>query len=315
MPADKESEDQKLFREIKKLTESIGPPPGGVKGEASTPEESVNSMTVVAPPKPEESPIQDDISLPDEVSLPEEDDIPMPGETKIFDEEPLKVEEKLEEPKVMSKVEEEPDKPPYQEEDMISKKKEEEPVPSAKKDFDSVPDLPEELPPRADEAPAEMVIPRVEEVIERKTKDLREESVDLPLMGEAEFELIVPAPPPELMQRSPQLDLDKLEEVEDDFLKNKEISPIDEDYSYEKQERGYKPIYVKVKNYERSLSSISSMKLNSAEFGEILFRIENIVDSQLTKLKTFHQLVEDLQRKIIFLDNFMFEEKREDEPI
>ncbi|PLW79720.1 hypothetical protein C0585_06350 [Candidatus Woesearchaeota archaeon] len=123
----------------------------------------------------------------------------------------------------------------------------------------------------------------------------------------ADNDLIVPTPPPKLLERKkPDLSMEHLEKVEEEFLRTR-IPSLDE-YKYEKKTVDFhKPIFIKVKNYEITLKNIIDIKTSVKEFGEIFFRLENLYDSQNTKFKNFHNMIEDMQRKLIYVDNTIFE--------
>jgi hypothetical protein len=120
-------------------------------------------------------------------------------------------------------------------------------------------------------------------------------------------DLIVPTPPPNLMRaRTPKINIDYLMDVEEEFLRNK-VSPL-ENLKIEKREIDTKkPIFIKIENYGVTLQNIIDIKSSTGEFSNIMFRMGNLNDSQTTKLSELHGLIEDMQRKIIFIDNLIFE--------
>lgn len=120
-------------------------------------------------------------------------------------------------------------------------------------------------------------------------------------------DLIVPTPPPDLMQpRTPNLDMNHLMDVEEEFLRNR-VNPLEDLKIERKNIDPKKPIFIKIENYEVTLQNIIDVKASAGEFPNIMFRMGNLNDSETTKLSQLHGLIEDMQRKIIFIDNLIFE--------
>lgn len=124
---------------------------------------------------------------------------------------------------------------------------------------------------------------------------------------EEDIDMLVPAPPPELMQaKTPKLDVDRLMNVEEIYLNSKTKEKYD-GFKIKEPIDARKPIFIKVDNYEETLRKMIEVKANTSEFSEILFRIENLKDSQSSNFSTLHNQLEDIQRKIIFIDTMLFE--------
>lgn len=119
-------------------------------------------------------------------------------------------------------------------------------------------------------------------------------------------DMVVPPPPPELMNNQNPMDENHLKKIEEKYLRSE---PMDKEMYTKEVINTRKPIFITIDNYEKSLHNIIDIKANVKEFSEIIYRIENLNDSQNSTYTNFHNMLEEIQRKLIYVDNTIFEKK------
>ena len=124
-------------------------------------------------------------------------------------------------------------------------------------------------------------------------------------------DILIPTPPPNLMENTiPEIYLDELEDVEDKYLIDKEhVEALENVNKIKKELKTKNPIFIKVENFDSILRKMDEIQNYTKKFEDSLFNIENFNDNQKTKLVHLHKDVENLQRKLIYVDNIIFEKR------
>ena len=66
-------------------------------------------------------------------------------------------------------------------------------------------------------------------------------------------------------------------------------------------------MYVKTETVRAVLDSIEQVKAKFKEEDDIIFRIKDVKNAQDQKYEDFRQSLEDMQRKLLFIDRSLFE--------
>jgi len=75
-----------------------------------------------------------------------------------------------------------------------------------------------------------------------------------------------------------------------------------------RQARG--PLYIKTQNFKTVIENIEHIRTKFKEEDDIVFRITDIKNSQDQSFEGFRQALEDMQRKLLFVDRMIFEANR-----
>lgn len=118
-------------------------------------------------------------------------------------------------------------------------------------------------------------------------------------------EVEVPLPPPELSARPAII---RLQDIEDDYLDTEPSrSDIDNIKKELKRENKKSPIFVNLDEYGVLLSTVRSTNGNIKTFANISNNIQNLHSTQKDKIKKMNELFEEIQRKLIMVDNSFFD--------
>ncbi|MBD3203324.1 hypothetical protein GF327_03460 [Candidatus Woesearchaeota archaeon] len=116
----------------------------------------------------------------------------------------------------------------------------------------------------------------------------------------------VPKPPPTLRSEISPLELERLEEK---YLhKRPRLADMEEPYSYDRHKKLRKPLFIRTDDFRQVLDYFIDIKdlLNESE--EIVYRTENLKKNMDFEYKSFKDSIEDMQRKLIYIDKTLFEE-------
>ena len=115
----------------------------------------------------------------------------------------------------------------------------------------------------------------------------------------------MPSPPPNLQSEISPLELEQLEEK---YLnKHPRMSDMEEPYSYDRHKKIIQPLFVRTDSYRQILDNFIDIKNQLKESTEIVFRLENLKKNMDTEYSIFKMALEDVQRKLIYVDRTIFE--------
>lgn len=86
-----------------------------------------------------------------------------------------------------------------------------------------------------------------------------------------------------------------------------DIKSVDRPAHFNLHETTRKPLFIKTNQYKDAKMSASGMKNTLNEVGEITYRMDNLKEEQDSQFELFHKKVEDVQRKLIYIDRTIFE--------
>ena len=119
----------------------------------------------------------------------------------------------------------------------------------------------------------------------------------------------IPKPPKELRSNS---EYKRMQDIEDEYLETQVSNEeINEAFGELKSFSKKNPIFVNVEDYAALIESIKGTKTNFKIFQERFENLETIKDTKFEELETLNKILETLQRRIISVDNHLFE-KEED---
>jgi len=118
-------------------------------------------------------------------------------------------------------------------------------------------------------------------------------------------EIEVPAPPPNLRSEISPLELEKLEEKY--LYRHPKISDIEQPYSHDRHRKLQKPLFVRTDLYRQALNNFIDIKDMLTESEETVFRLENLKKNADVEFSEFKKAIEEIQRKLIFIDKTLFE--------
>lgn len=72
-----------------------------------------------------------------------------------------------------------------------------------------------------------------------------------------------------------------------------------------------KPLFVRTDQYSEVLSTIDTIKIYVAESGEMIYSLENLKKNVEIEHKNYKESLEDIQRKLIYIDKVLFEREGE----
>lgn len=110
----------------------------------------------------------------------------------------------------------------------------------------------------------------------------------------------VPTPPQELKEKFPH---HRLYDIEDEYLSEN----TEENTALDEVSLKDKHVYVNLKDYNNLIVTVKQSRNNFRMFSERFSRIENISLTMDLKMSDSHKLLEFMQRKLIGLDNRLFE--------
>ncbi len=87
----------------------------------------------------------------------------------------------------------------------------------------------------------------------------------------------------------------------------REIKSMDKPARFDLHEEVRKPLFIKTNQYRDAKSSVSSMRNKLNEADEISYRMDNLKEDQDSQFELFHKKIEDIQRKLIYIDKTIFE--------
>jgi len=127
----------------------------------------------------------------------------------------------------------------------------------------------------------------------------KEESVELPAP---------PAPSAEAEIEAPELDIEPVSAPEPEESEQEQI--IEEEVEAEPEERQpiprEGPIFVSMQDYQIILSGVNSIKSKLGEVDDTYKNLSHIKTSQDKELENWRKSLEDLQRKLTFVDEVVF---------
>jgi len=86
-----------------------------------------------------------------------------------------------------------------------------------------------------------------------------------------------------------------------------EIKSVDKPVHFGLHEEVRKPLYIRTDQFRNTKSSVGSLKNKLKEADEILYRMDNLKEEQDSQFELFHKKIEDIQRKLIYVDKTIFE--------
>jgi hypothetical protein len=118
-------------------------------------------------------------------------------------------------------------------------------------------------------------------------------------------EMEVPSPPPSLRSEISPLELAKLEEQ---YLeKRPRIMDVEEGYVFDRHSGIKKPIFVRTDQYQVILNHFIDIKDQLKESEDIIYRLMNLDKNEDVEYNSYKQVVEDIQRKLIYVDKTLFD--------
>jgi hypothetical protein len=115
----------------------------------------------------------------------------------------------------------------------------------------------------------------------------------------------VPTPPPNLRSEISPIELERLEEKYLD--KRPKMSDMEEPYSYDHHKKVQKPLFVRTDYYRQMLNNFIDIKDTLTESEEIIYRLENLKKNADVEYSEFKRGIEEIQRKLIYVDKTLFE--------
>ncbi len=86
-----------------------------------------------------------------------------------------------------------------------------------------------------------------------------------------------------------------------------QVKSMDKPMHFKLHEGVRKPLFIKTDQYKDAKKSALAMKNKFAEVEDITYRMDNLKEDQDSQYSLFKKKVEDIQRKLIFIDKTMFE--------
>ncbi|MFH0875580.1 MAG: hypothetical protein V1859_06585 [archaeon] len=120
-----------------------------------------------------------------------------------------------------------------------------------------------------------------------------------------EHDVEVPMPPPNLRSEISPLELERLEEKYLD--RRPRISDVEHDYKYSRHEKLTKPLFVRTDDYKQILNNFIDIKDVLSESEETIYRMENLKKNSDVEYVEFKKAIEEIQRKLIYVDKTIFE--------
>lgn len=125
----------------------------------------------------------------------------------------------------------------------------------------------------------------------------------------SDLDLDIPRPPKELKSKGEYL---KLQDIEDEYLEtnvtNQDILNAESEL---KEFAKKQPLFVNVEDYGAMLNSIKGSKSNFKTFYEKFQTLDNISQTKQTEIEKMTKTLEAIQRRIISIDNHLFEKEGE----
>lgn len=121
--------------------------------------------------------------------------------------------------------------------------------------------------------------------------------------------LEIPKPPKELKSRD---EYKRLQELEDEYLETNVSDSESSNSLNELKELSRKdPIFVNLEDYASLIETVKSSKQNFKIFQEKFENLDAIKNAKESELEKLNKILENLQRRIIAVDNHLFEKEEE----
>ncbi len=86
-----------------------------------------------------------------------------------------------------------------------------------------------------------------------------------------------------------------------------EIKSIDRPSAFDLHDKVRRPLFIRTDQFKDVKENMLGVKESLEEVDEINYRLNNIKDDQDSQLNLFHDKIEEIQRKLIFVDKTIFE--------
>ena len=86
-----------------------------------------------------------------------------------------------------------------------------------------------------------------------------------------------------------------------------EIKSIDRPSAFDLHDGVMRPLFIRTDQFKDVKENMLGVKESLEEVDEINYRLNNIKDDQDSQLNLFHDKIEEIQRKLIFVDKTIFE--------
>lgn len=129
------------------------------------------------------------------------------------------------------------------------------------------------------------------------------------IVNEEYDEIDVPLPPPELRTAPPHV---RLQNIEDEYL---QTEPSKDELVEAKEEIeetcAKKQIFVNVEDFGTLLETIDGAKKHIKRFAEISSSLDSMNEASTKEINRINNIFENIQRKVIMIDNRLFEKGEE----
>jgi len=102
---------------------------------------------------------------------------------------------------------------------------------------------------------------------------------------------------------------EKEESFETKPLFRREVKSMDRPIHFKLHEEVRKPLFIKTDQFRDAKKSVGIMKSKLNEADEITYRMDNLKEDQDSQLELFHKKIEDVQRKLVYIDKTIFEKE------
>ena len=93
----------------------------------------------------------------------------------------------------------------------------------------------------------------------------------------------------------------------DRFTDNEEMGVVEKRLRTHRVAGG--PIFIEIINYKHVLDGIDFMKIRLKESGDYIFKIEDYNEKKHSEFEQWKSILEDIQRKLVFVDKTLFEKR------
>jgi len=128
-----------------------------------------------------------------------------------------------------------------------------------------------------------------------KEQPKKEEKLELP---ELETEEVVPLEFPEKEEELPGIELPEELDIP-------EALPELEDFEYRPKKQ--KPVFININKYNQMIDQLNKMKTKLTDYSAISSKIVQIKDSKDKALEKYRQTLEEIERKLLYVDKTFFE--------
>ncbi len=145
--------------------------------------------------------------------------------------------------------------------------------------------------------------PKPSHSYKKPIQELRHASIKKPVPEKRDVD--IPAPPPNLRSEISPLELERLEEK---YLgEPPKIRAVDPEEKYDRHANLKRPLFVRTDNYRQMLNAFIDIKDDLKQNEEIIYRLENLKKNADVEYNEYKKAVEDIQRKLIYIDKSVFE--------